>query len=89
MGDNFLRDASFPVRSVRMICKFGRSLLHPVYRTYLSLPVRIPARGPILENRAYQGHVGKTFGITISLLSIRTVKCSAFQAFLTVYLTGA
>jgi len=29
------------------MCKFGSFLLHPVERSYLSLPVRIPARGPV------------------------------------------
>jgi hypothetical protein len=47
------------------MCKFGRFLLHPVQRTYLPLPVRIPARG--LYNRTYQRHEGQSFGITIAL----------------------
>ena len=66
------------------MCKFGRFLLCLVWHTYLSFPVRIPARGPILKNRAYKWRVGEILVLLFPLFSILIVKCSAFQAFFTV-----
>jgi len=43
----------FPDKSVRMICRFSRFLLHAVWRIYLTVSLWVPARSPVFKNRTH------------------------------------
>jgi len=77
MSDNFVRDATYDVQ----ICP----LSFVTCLTHLFIP---PCTDPRTRPRIQESDIQVTcrlkFGITISLLSIQIVKCSAFQAFFTV-----